>query len=173
MPKPDDRNTYKYGRFCEGTEDESSYPTAINCNDRLIFADYTRFVQSGAPIDEIHGGASLEEWIVPIVCVERFTSEKKAEKVIIKPIETAYKPELGTKQISVRFTISGNKRDSVFARIKGTVTKCEWDSGIYSFVFVPDKSDTTLTVKISDGGILGEFEIQVEQGIKKNDKFDI
>ena len=27
--------------------------------------------------------------------------------------------------------------------------------------------------KISDGGILGEFEIQVEQGIKKNDKFDI
>ena len=173
LPKPDNRSIYKYGRFCEGTEDESSYPTAINYNDRLIFADYTRFVQNGAPIDEIHGGASLEEWIVPVVCVEKYSSEKKPVTVIIKPQETKYKPELGTKQIRVKFTISGNKRNNVSARIKGIVTKCEWDNGSYSFVFVPDKNDTTLTVKIFDGGLLGEFEIQVEQGIKKNDKFDI
>ena len=173
LPKPENRNVYKYGRFCEGTEDEASYPTAINYNDRIIFADYTRFVQSGAPIDEIHGGASLEEWIVPVVCIEKFSSERKAERVIIKPQEIKYKPELGTKQIRVKFTINGSKRDNISARIKGTVTKCEWDNGVYSFVFVPDKNDTTLTVKISDGGILGEFEIQVEQGIKKNDKFDI
>ena len=173
LPKPDNRNIYKYGRFCEGTADEASYPTAINYNDKLIFADYARFVQNGAPIDEIHGGASLEEWIVPIVCIEKLSSDKKVEKVVIKPQETKYKPELGTKQIRVKFTINGNKRDGVSARIKGTVIKCKLDNGVYSFVFVPDKNDTTLTVKISDGVILGEFEIQIEQGIKKNDKFDI
>ncbi len=173
LPKPVNKNIYKYGRFCECDGEELNYPTAICYNDRLIFADYTRFIQTGAPIDEIHGGASLEEWLVPIVCIERYISDKKEETVVIKPQETKYTPELGTKQIRVKFTISGIKRKNISAKIKGTVTKCEWDNGTYSFLFIPDKKDTTLTVKISDERILGEFEIQVNQAIKQNDKFNI
>lgn len=171
-PKPENVSIYKYGRFCEGTEDEPKYPTAINYNERLIFADYSRFVQTGAPIDEIHGGASLEEWIVPIITVERF-SGKKPDTVDIKPKSTKYKPALGTKQVKVEFLISGAKRTSVSARIKGNSYKCEWVDGTYSFTFVPAKDDSKLTVKIADGGILGEFDIEIEQGIKKNKGFDI
>lgn len=171
-PKPADVSIYKYGRFCEGTEDEPKYPTAINYNERLIFADYSRFVQTGAPIDEIHGGASLEEWIVPIITVERF-SGKKPETVEVKPKSTKYKPTLGTKQVKVEFFISGKKRNTVSARIKGNSYKCEWVDGTYSFTFVPSKEDDSLTVKIADGGILGQFDIEIEQGIKKNKGFDI
>lgn len=171
IPKPEHVEIYKHGRFCEGTQDESNYPTAVNFNDRLIFADYTRFVQSGAPIDEIHGGASLEEWIVPIITVEKYA--EKVINVVVKPKRTKYKPELGTKQVRVMFTISGPKRESVTARVKGNPFNCTWKDDVYSFTFRPSKEDTALNVRIVDGGILGQFDIQIEQGIKKNANFDI
>lgn len=171
-PKPENIGVYKYGRFCEGTEDEPKYPTAINYNDHLIFADYSRFLQMGAPIDEIHGGASLEEWIVPIITVERYTKDND-EKVEVKPIATKYKPELGTKQVKVRFTLSGRKRSNVFARVKGKTYNCTMNDNVYSFIFIPSKTDNRIDVKILDNGILGQFEIEIEQGIKKNKNFDI
>ena len=172
IPKPDNIEIYKYGRFCEGTDDESKYPTAINYNDKLIFADYSRFIQSGAPIDEIHGGASLEEWIVPIITVERLNSNVSTI-IVITPVKTKYKPEIGTRRVKVLFKISGPKRTTVTAKIKGHSFKCKWDNGKYSFEFIPMKDDTKLTVKLIDGEILGEFDIEIEQGIKKNEKFDI
>ena len=171
-PKPTNVSIYRYGRFCEGTEDEPKYPTAINYNDRLIFADYSRFVQTGGPTDEIHGGASLEEWIVPIITVERF-GDKNLDTIEVKPKSTKYKPTLGTKQVKVEFSISGMKRDNVTARIKGNTYKCELVDETYSFMFVPSKDDGKLTVKIADGGILGQFDIEIEQGIKKNKGFEI
>lgn len=170
--KPEKVGIYKYGRFCEGTEDESKYPTAICFNDRLIFADYSRFIQSGAPIDEIHGGASLEEWIVPVITVKRHLVEKP-ETVKVEPKNTKYKPVLGTKQVKVEFTISGIRRNNVSAKIKGNSYKCGWADGVYSFTFVPSKTDNILTVKIADSAILGQFDIEIEQGIKKNTNFDI
>ncbi len=172
LQRPENTEIYKYGRFCEGTQHESKYPTAISYNDRLIFADYTRFIQNGAPIDEIHGGASLEEWIVPIATIEKYSSEKPMG-VIITPRSTKYKPEFGTKQVKVAFIISGDKRDSVSAKVKGNTYKCVWESGVYSFKFTPSKGDADLNVKIVDGGILGQFDIHIEQGIQKNTKFDI
>ncbi len=171
-PKPDNVEIYKYGRFCKGTQDEPDYPTAINYDEHLIFADYSRFIQNGAPMDEIHGGASLEEWLVPIVTVERYIDVKR-ESVEVKPLESVLKPELGTKQVKVLFSISGDKRSNISARVNGNVYKCEPDNGYYSFAFVPSKNDNKLKIKVIDGGILGEFEIEIEQGIKKNTNFDI
>lgn len=98
---------------------------------------------------------------------------KKPENVEVKPKNTKYKPTLGTKQVKVEFFISGKKRDAVSARIKGNAYKCEWADGIYSFTFAPSKEDDSLTVKIADGGILGQFDIEIEQGIKQNKGFDI
>ena len=172
IQRPENTKIYKYGRFCEGTQHESKYPTAISYNDRLIFADYTRFIQNGAPIDEIHGGASLEEWIVPIVTIEKYSSEKTVD-VVVTLKSTKHKPEFGTKQVRVAFTISGGKRDSVSAKVKGKIYKCVWENGIYSFKFTPSKGDADLNVNIVDGVILGQFDIHIEQGIQKNTKFEI
>lgn len=172
IQKPENTKIYKYGRFCEGTQNESKYPTAISYNDRLIFADYTRFIQNGAPIDEIHGGASLEEWIVPIVTIEKYLNEKTIN-VVVTLKSAKHKPDLVTRQVKVAFTISGEKRDSVSAKVKGKSYKCMWENGIYSFKFTPLKEDTDLNVNIVDGGILGQFDIHIEQGIQQNTKFDI
>lgn len=169
--KPEGVNIYKYGRFCEGTKDEPNYPSAINYNDKLIFADYSRFIQSGAPIDEIHGGASLEEWIVPIITISRL--EQVEEKLIISPEKSLYRPELGTKQVYVRFSISGGKRDAVMVKVNGVNYKCKFVNGLYEFSFVPNKDDKTLSVRVFDNGLLGQFDIAIEQGIQKNTKFDI
>jgi len=173
LPKPDGVSVYKYGRFCDDTVDETLYPTAISISDRLIFADYSRFIQPGAPIDEIHGGASLEEWIVPVIVIEKLGKKKKVTKVEITPKATKYKPELVTKLVRVQFAISGEKRDKVYATVRGQKILCEYKDGCYNFVFTAESSDNKLLIKVVDGGIIGQFEIEIEQGIKKNLKFDI
>lgn len=171
-PKPENIEVYKYGRFCEGTKDEPDYPTAINYNDHLIFADYSRFIQNGAPIDEIHGGASLEEWIVPIITIDRY-AESMRQAVTVIPKNTRLKPDLGTGLVKVSFTISGEKRGGVIARAGGASYQCDWKDGVYSFSYAPSKAKSQETVRIVDGGILGEFVIEIEHGIKKNANFDI
>ena len=174
LPKPENRDVYKYGRFCEGTDDEEQYPTAICYNERLIFADYHRFLQSGAPIDEIHGGASWEEWIVPIITVEK-TSNQAEQEVVVTPLVSNYKVDL-KRTIEVRFLISGVKRKNVEARVNGNSYKCSInEDGEYSFEYRPARGESTLVVRVVDKGILGQFNIIVDtdQGIKKNTKFDI
>ena len=163
LPKPEGVAVYKYGRFCEDQVEESSYPTSISINGKLIFADYSRFVQNGAPIDEIHGGASLEEWIVPIVVVDKVGAKKK-EVIVIKPEKEKYKPELGTKLIRVGFTISGSVRKMVSVSIKGQKISCEYADGWYRFVYKVNPNETRLTIKVLDGGIIGDFNIEIEQG---------
>lgn len=173
ISKPENVKIYKYGRYCDDKNGELNYPTAINYNDYLIFADYTRFVQNGTPFDETHGGASLEEWLVPVITIEKNMDGKQIKSIIIKPIITKYRPNLDTKQITVRFTISGAKREHVFAIINGNRISCTFKAGEYNFVYTPRKNDTNLIVKVIDGNILGQFDIEIEQGIKQNSKFDI
>ncbi len=66
------RQIYKSGRFADILPcDEKNFPTALEYDEKIIFADYSRFVQKGAPGNEIHGGASLEEILVPVITIER------------------------------------------------------------------------------------------------------
>ena len=84
LSRPENIDIYKYGRYSNDITDEAKYPTAINFNNYMIFADYTRFTQNGAPIDEIHGGASLEEWIVPIITIEKY-DDRVSRRVVVLP----------------------------------------------------------------------------------------
>jgi len=66
------RRVYKSGRFAEAKEgDEKIFPTALEYDGKIIFADYSRFIQRGAPGIEVHGGASWEEILVPVLLIER------------------------------------------------------------------------------------------------------
>ena len=172
-PKPDDSEVYKYGRYTESKQDSEIYHSAIQINDMLIFADYSRFSQKGSPIDEIHGGASLEEWLVPIITIERLFKRDTENIIVVTPQKTKYKPQIGTKRVKVIFSVSGGMRDNLTVRVKGKSIKCKWDEGMYSFEFVPAKQDTLLAIKVVDSEILGQFDIQIEHGIKQNDAFDI
>ncbi|MBR0287435.1 MAG: hypothetical protein IJQ82_00495 [Selenomonadaceae bacterium] len=63
---------YKIGRFADATpDDEKNFPTALEFDGKIIFADYSRFTQRGSTGNEIHGGATLEEVLVPVITIQR------------------------------------------------------------------------------------------------------
>ena len=81
------RKVYKSGRFADTLPNDTKiFPTALEYDGKTIFADYSRFVQKGAPGSEIHGGATLEEILVPVITIERRkkTSEQKTLTTIKK-----------------------------------------------------------------------------------------
>ena len=68
----ENRTVYKNGRFADALpNDEKIFPAAVESDGKIIFADYSRFIQKGSAGAEIHGGASLEEILVPIITIER------------------------------------------------------------------------------------------------------
>lgn len=68
----ENRKVYKSGRFAEALpNDTKNFPTALEYDGKIIFADYSRFTQKGASGNEIHGGATLEEILVPVISIER------------------------------------------------------------------------------------------------------
>ena len=105
--------------------------------------------------------------------VEKIGKKKIAEKVEITPKTTKIKPELATKLVRVQFSIGGEKRKTVHVNVRGQKINCDFENGYYNFAFRAENNDSKLIVKVVDGGILGQFEIEIEQGIKKNAKFDI
>lgn len=172
--KADGREIYRYGRYCEGTDLEHELPTSINYNGKLIFADYTRFEQKGAPSDEIHGGASIEEWIVPIICIEkRMTKGKQEEKCDIETTTPTVQPEIGTSQVTIAFVVKGRKCKKVYATVKGIRYACVEKNGEYHFDYIPVKNESEIKVTVSDGAILGDFIVKIKQKISQNKKFDI
>lgn len=171
--KANGQEIYRYGRYCIGTDFEQDLPTAINYDGKLIFADYSRFEQKGAPSDEIHGGASIEEWIVPIVCVEKKTTNKRTEKCVITTSTPIVQPEIGTGNVRIAFTVSGRKCKKVNVIIKGIRYSCIEENGEYRFNYMPTKNEIEIKVLVFDGVTIGDFIVQVKQKISQNKKFDI
>lgn len=172
--KADGLEIYRYGRYCTGTDLEQELPTAINFDDKLIFADYTRFEQKGAPSDEVHGGASLEEWLVPIVCVEkRIAENKQIEKCEIETTTPIVQPEIGTGQVKIAFVVRGKKCKKVYSTIKGIRYACSEKDSEYFFNYIPMKNETEVKVVVSDSTLLGEFVVKIKQKISQNKNFDI
>ncbi|MBR3051101.1 MAG: BREX-4 system phosphatase PglZ [Selenomonadaceae bacterium] len=69
---PEGRRAYKNGRFADALPNNTeTFQTALEYDGKIIFADYSRFTQKGSPGSEIHGGALLEEILVPIITIER------------------------------------------------------------------------------------------------------
>ena len=68
----ENRTVYKSGRFADSfPDDEKIFPTALEFDGKIIFADYSRFTQRGSTGNEIHGGATLEEVLVPVITIQR------------------------------------------------------------------------------------------------------
>lgn len=71
------------GRCCKEFPD-ADIPLAVNENGYYVLADYGRFKKSRAANVEVHGGASLEEVLVPVITL---TLKKQTDQIIklIKP----------------------------------------------------------------------------------------
>ena len=76
-----DREVFYGGRFADALPgDEEKFPDTVEQNGKTIFADYSRFIQQGGTGNEIHGGATLEEWLVPVISLERNKKILSAKK---------------------------------------------------------------------------------------------
>lgn len=168
---------YKYGRYCEGTDLSEELPTAIEYSGKLIFADYSRFEQKGAPIDEIHGGASLEEWLVPIIIIER--REKTAKKtamventVILKADE--FKLDSASKMVTIEFTLLHPSEEVISVLIRGKRIICSRCNGYYVVSYKPLDGETKTTATVFSGNNeCCKMAINIKRPLATNKNFDI
>lgn len=165
---------YKYGRYCEGIDMADELPTAIEYNGKLIFADYTRFEQKGAPIDETHGGASLEEWLVPIIVIEKSGERKAKLSITIIPPAGQLRPDSMTKKVTVKFSLESYDGNDVSVRIHGKKTVCKKADTHYEFEYLPIKEESEIEAIVYAGSNnVGKFKFFVKQGISQNKMFDL
>lgn len=169
----DSSEKYKYGRYC--ADAEASYdniPGIIPNDNYWIFANYDRFSQHGAPIDEIHGGASLEEMLVPVICIYKNTntseSVHKRKQIIITLLTPSVKVSLD-KTVTVKFKLDDNL-DSVVAVVNNERIKCEHEGDVYYFNHKVGQANK-YTAKIVSDGLIGEIKYSVIKGISSNIDF--
>ncbi|HPH12019.1 MAG TPA: BREX-4 system phosphatase PglZ, partial [Thermotogota bacterium] len=167
---------YKHGRYCEGIDFGVDLPTAIVCDNKLIFADYSRFEQKGTPIDEIHGGASMEEWLVPVITIERVIAKPKG-KVIVNEIVLETKEariDSFTKMVTVEFRLAIPCTDVVSARIKNKQSECIKSDDRYVLKYRPAEGESTVTATIfADKGTIGKITFTIKRPLAMNKKFEI
>lgn len=166
---------YKYGRYCVDSKgDYSSLQGCIRYDEDeksyWIFANYDHFKQKGAPICEIHGGASLEEMIVPVISV---SNKRTANQPIVLTILTPTLKLTIDKNILVRFKANQKLKD-VFSVVDNQRISCSFADNVYAFEQIVLDNRTEYTAKIvSDNRIVGEVHYKVTRGMQKSAKFDI
>lgn len=170
---------YKHGRYCDSTDIGEDIEMAINYNDKMIIADYSRFEQKGAPGVEIHGGATLEEWLVPIITIEKNSSNvtkiSKSIDVILEKKSFAINPK--TRCATIEFYVD-EFDDELEVRIHSEIIQCKKEIAIdtkqyYSFVYKPYNGEETIEAEVATAGINSSFVFSIKKGIKQNAGFDI
>ncbi len=160
---------YKFGRYCEDSVNQyNDYQGCIREGNYWIFANYNRFSGQGAPLGETHGGATFEEVIVPIICIDNDYQVKKDEEIVINLLTPVIKLPV-SKKIKVEFELNG-QFDKLTAIVKNKRYLCKFDSGKYSFEPEVGKDEIYLA-NIVEKEIIGSFEYKVTKPISSN--FDI
>lgn len=166
----DSAKIYKYGRYCIDPVNSYSYlQGCFNRDNFWIFANYDRFSIQGAPSPETHGGASLEECIVPVLSVKKVAPKKKAKEKAIITFFTESVKIAPNKPVKIEFTLS-KELANVTATIGNNRYICDFDGARYSFTPVIGK-ETEYKTRVVCKEIIGEFTFTVTKGISSN--FDI
>lgn len=74
VPPPAEAVAEKFGRYCVCSDAYNmarDYDECLPCDDKLVFATHRRFTMSGNMQGEIHGGATLEEALVPVILLRK------------------------------------------------------------------------------------------------------
>ncbi|MBK5260961.1 MAG: BREX-4 system phosphatase PglZ [Peptostreptococcaceae bacterium] len=167
---------YKYGRYCiDNAADYSDIKGCFSHDEFWIFANYDRFIQKGAPICEIHGGASLEEMIVPVITIQMKDALSEVSlnnSAIITVISQLIKIPI-SRDIEVQFSVDMSL-NKIGVIVDNQKFDCEYNNGIYSFIQHLESKKTDYVAKVvSDGHIIGVFKYRVVRPMEKRQEFDI
>ncbi len=154
------------GRCCAFFETDD-LPTAVVDNGFLILANYGRFRGSRAANVEVHGGASLEEVLVPIIELSLKDSGVQVE-LVEKKVTASYKkkPEI--------VLFSTNKLNTVSVVIKKKRYQAvKTDDNLFKVLLDDLRAGNYSADVFDDDNLIGqvEFTIASESGTK-NDSFD-
>lgn len=159
----------RYGRYCmqSDVQYENRFAGCIDKDNYHIFANYDRFSISGNEKSEIHGGATLEEVLVPIIVLSRTPLEEKA---VIIPLEAEIKLRAGLIP-KIKFRID-KPFVELFATVNAKKYVCHKETDYW--YFEPEVGKQELyTAKISCKGNIGEFEYKIIKGRTDSVKFKI
>ncbi len=167
-PKPDAR-VKKYGRYCvdEKHSYSSEIPTCIDFGVYHVFADYGRFAVSGGNVGEIHGGATLEEVLVPIIEVQKRVELSRAMHPQVKLESTLVKLKPGTKP-KIRFEISPEVTGNVVVQVEGKNYPCFQEGSFWAFE-IETKQPLVQGVVIVGGREVGRIAVHIQRGILEHD----
>lgn len=163
----DSATLYKYGRYCKDVEnDYGDINGILPFDDFWVFANYDSFSQHGAPTNEIHGGASLEEMLVPVIQI--FGKQNSAESIVVDLLTPTVKMSLD-KMVEIHFRLNRSLKD-VFALVDGKKIKCICENGVYKFKHTVSQKAEYKTKLMSDV-FIGEISYKVKKGISSNIDF--
>lgn len=162
------------GRCCKVFPD-ADLPYAIQENGYLVLADYGRFKKSRAANVEVHGGASLEEVLVPVITLKL---KKQSDQIIqiLNPDSIQSDRHTGTTINLYISNVEHSGNVSVVISDKHYLAICK-DATHYSVVlddFKRAKKD--ITASVYDGeDLIGNicFEIKGRTATVKNDFDDL
>lgn len=149
-------------RYCFRPQEKLSDPSLFLYNDYAAWANYNRFSVQGGPQWEIHGGASLEEIVIPIIEISQHKGKYKAtcQTPIIRP-KPLEKPVI---QFYITPTCNG-----VHVEINDKVFTCESENNSdWSCTLPEDFKAGKYSAKVkNDGSEIDNFEFTIEIGMKK------
>jgi hypothetical protein len=156
------------GRCCPFFEGcDLPYATQAE-NGYLVLADYGRFKGSRAANVEVHGGASLEEVVVPVIEIRL-----KDSTISVELVETIITANMNTAAQLTIFTNS--KLDNVTLVVEGKKYEAVKTDANHHIVFLPDiKRAKDYYADVYEGdNLIKRLNFTVQTGIgKKNDDFD-
>ena len=155
------------GRCCPVNEIDERPPCSTEEHEYWVLANYDRFKGSRKAYVEVHGGASLEEVLVPIIEL----TLKNASIEVQCITETTYSSfkEYPTVEL---FSISSLKNLSV--RLNGKVyCASAIDDNLYEVVFDDLKKIGTYTAEAYEGDdLIGEITFSVQKRTAKTNDDD-
>lgn len=155
----------RLGRYCEDKQNyESEIASCIDYGNYHIFASYEHFSTSGYIKGEIHGGATLEEVLVPVIILSKTRFE---EKVNIELLTLELKQQDGVVKFRVNKTF-----EVLYAVVDLKSYKCYQEGNYWCFRPDFDKKEE-YTANITSKGNIGEINYKVIKGRVDNKNFDI
>ncbi len=156
------------GRCCKSFAN-CDLPFATEENGYIVLADYGRFKGSRAANVEVHGGASLEEVVVPVI-----TLSLRDSSIVIQVVEKAIKADYKS---GVSFTLFVNKQvsSSITVDYNGKRYKTSKKDSYHYLVSIEDiKKSGTYSVDIYLGeALISDLSLSVSsKSGSTNDDFD-
>lgn len=159
------------GRCCKSFEGYNNLTYATEDNGYIVLADYGRFKGSRAANVEVHGGASLEEVIVPLIILS--LTDSNISFKLVKPKSTI------DRKIGLEFSVFANLlgNDDVYVEYNGNKIKgIKMDESHWKFTINEIKRAGNYLMNIYIGeSLVSSLEVQAvgKMAIINNDFEDL